>query len=107
MLDLHATMAHHLLRGGDRGRAIADLLRSDAVQDVTSVVDPLRVEPHAPRDRRLVVAALNDRVTSVTAAERLHAHWSGPVHWYPGGHIGGVMSSAVRAAITDFASVQA
>lgn len=106
MLDLHATMAHHLLRGGDRGRAIADLLRSDPVQDVTSVVDPLRVVPHAQADRRLVVAALNDRVTSVAAAERLHAHWSGPVHWYPGGHIGGVMSSAVRAAITDFASVQ-
>jgi pimeloyl-ACP methyl ester carboxylesterase len=102
MLDLHETMAHHLVRGGERGRVLAALLRSEPVRDVASAVDPLAVSPFAAPDRRLVIAALNDRVTSVTAAERLHAHWGGPVHWYPGGHISGVMAGEVRSAITEF-----
>ncbi|MCZ4553050.1 alpha/beta fold hydrolase [Gordonia rubripertincta] len=102
MLDLHETMAHHLVRGGDRGRTLAKLFQSQAVRDVASAVDPLAVTPFAAPERRLVVAALNDRVTSVAAAQRLHAHWGGAVHWYPGGHISGVMAGEVRAAIVDF-----
>ncbi|WP_020105628.1 alpha/beta fold hydrolase [Nocardia sp. 348MFTsu5.1] len=102
MLDLHETMAHHLVRGGERGRALADLLRSEPVRDVAAVINPLAVNPFADRRRRLVIAALNDRVTSVAAAERLHAHWDGPVYWYPGGHISGVMAGEVRTVITEF-----
>lgn len=102
MLDLHETMAHHLVRGGDRGRVLAELLQSQPVRDVATAVDPLAVTPFADPSRRLVVAALNDRVTSVAAAQRLHTHWGGAVHWYPGGHISGVMAGEVRTAITDF-----
>lgn len=102
MLDLHGTLAHHLDRAGDRGRASAALLRDPAVTAVSSVVDPLAVTPFAEPERRMVIAALNDRVTSTRAAQRLHEHWGGRVHWYPGGHVGHAVSGHVRKATDGF-----
>ena len=104
MLDAHATIAHHVARTGGRGRELAGLLRDDAVTACGSVVDPLALDPHAPPDRRLVVAARNDRMASVRAAERLHERWGGQVHWHPGGHIGHLMSGDVRRVVDDFLS---
>ncbi|GAB92654.1 alpha/beta hydrolase family protein [Gordonia rhizosphera] len=100
MLDMHATLAHHMSRGGSRGAAMAILMRSPAVRAVSSVIDPLGVEPAAVPDRRMVIGALNDRVTSVAAARRLHAHWGGRVHWYRGSHVGQAFSANVRT-VTD------
>ncbi|MFM9378320.1 hypothetical protein [Gordonia sp. VNK21] len=71
----------------------------------TSVVDPLAVMPYAPENRRAVIAALNDRVTWVTAAQKLHEHWGGRIDWYAGGHVGHVFSGQVRAATDQFLSV--
>lgn len=102
MLDMHGTLAHHMDRAGSRGRQLAALMRSDAVRAVSSVVDPLSVEPYARSARRMVVAALNDRVTSVTAASRLHDHWGGGVHWYRGSHVGHAISGEIRRAVDDF-----
>jgi pimeloyl-ACP methyl ester carboxylesterase len=102
MLDAHATIAHHTAKTGGRGRRLAALLRSEPVRAVGTVVDPTALEPHCAPDRRLVVAALGDRMTSVNAAQRLHARWDGQVYWHPGGHIGHLMSGGVRAVIDDF-----
>ena len=102
MLDAHATIAHHVERTGARGRLLAELLRDEAVAACGTVIDPLELEPHAPRSRRLVVAALNDRMTSVRAAQRLHERWDGQVHWHAGGHIGHLWSREVRGVVDRF-----
>jgi len=102
MLDAHATIAHHVERTGGRGRELARLLRDEAVSACGVVNDPLALEPHAAPERRLVVAALNDRMTSVQAAQRLHERWGGQVHWHPGGHIGHLLSADVRGVVDRF-----
>lgn len=102
MLDVHGTLAHHMERAGPRGRDLAALMRSDPVTAVTSVIDPLSVDPYPTPDRRLVIAALNDRVTSLGAARRLHAHWGGKVHWYHGSHVGHAMSRDIHRAVDSF-----
>jgi dienelactone hydrolase len=102
MLDPHTTMAHHLHRTGTRGRRLAALLRDESVAAVTSVIDPGRLDPHAPPSRRLVVAALNDRMTSARAAQRLNAQWGGTMHWHTGGHIGHLLSRETRVVIDEF-----
>lgn len=102
MLDAHATIAHHTERTGRRGKRLAALLRAEPVRMLGMIVDPTELEPHAPPERRLVVAALNDRMTSVKAAQRLHERWQGDVHWHHGGHIGHLMSGGVRAELDAF-----
>ena len=102
MLDAHATIAHHMRRTGARGRTMADLFTDESVAACGSVIDPLALEPHAAPDRRLVVAALGDRMTSVQSAQRLHERWGGHVHWHHGGHIGHLFSGDVRAAVDAF-----
>jgi len=102
MLDAHATIAHHTERTGRRGKKLAALLRAEPVRRLGAVVDPTELEPHAPPERRLVIAALNDRMTSVQAAQRLHERWGGEVHWHHGGHIGHLMSGQVRAEVDGF-----
>ena len=102
MLDMHATLAHHMDRGGERGRELAELMRDDAVRAVSSVVDPLAVEPIPANGRRMVIAALNDRVTSVRSAQRLHDHWDGRVHWFRGSHVGHAFSKNVRSVVDGF-----
>ncbi|MGV9712868.1 alpha/beta hydrolase [Gordonia sp. NPDC003424] len=102
MLGMHDTLAHHMARGGSKGRALSRLMSSQPVRAVSSVIDPLTVEPAPKPDRRMVIGALNDRVTSVAAAQRLHRHWGGRVHWYRGGHVGHAMSGDVRRATDGF-----
>ncbi|MFZ2241301.1 MAG: alpha/beta hydrolase family protein [Gordonia amarae] len=102
MLDMHRTLTHHMARGGIRGKLMADLLSSEPVRTVSAVMDPLSVEPFAEPDRRMVIAALNDRITSVTAAQRLHQHWNGRVHWYQGSHVGSVFAGDVKAVADNF-----
>ena len=107
MLDAHATIAHHTAKTGGRGKKLAALLRSDPVKAVGTVVDPTALEPHAAPDRRLVVAALGDRMTSVRAAQRLHGRWGGQVHWHAGGHIGHLISGDVKTALDEFLAPEA
>lgn len=102
MLDAHATIAHHTAKTGGRGRTLAALLREEPVVRIGALVDPTELEPRAPRDRRLVIAALNDRMTSVKAAQRLHQRWQGEVHWHHGGHIGHLVAGSVRGAVDEF-----
>ncbi len=102
MLDAHATIAHHAAKAGGRGKTLAQLLHSEPVRAVGGVIDPVALEPYAPPERRLVIAALGDRMTSVQAAQRLHERWGGQVHWHAGGHIGHLMAGDVRRVVDDF-----
>ncbi|ATD72051.1 MULTISPECIES: alpha/beta hydrolase family protein [Gordonia] len=107
MLDMHATLAHHMSRGGPKGQRLASLMRDESVREVASVISPLSVQPIATPDRRMVVAALNDRVTWVSAAQQLHEHWGGRIHWYPGSHVGHAISTGIRHATDGFLSERA
>lgn len=102
MLDGHSTVAHHLDRAGSRGRRLAELLRSEPVRSIGAAIDPTELLPYAAPPRRAVIAALNDRVTSIRAAHRLHERWGGESHWHEGGHIGFIVSGAAKAAIDLF-----
>jgi pimeloyl-ACP methyl ester carboxylesterase len=106
MLGMHATVSHHLRRAGTTGRRMADLFEAPGVRAVDAVIDPMSVVPLAPAHRRLLVAAVNDRMTSVRAARRLHDSWGGQVHWHPGGHIGHLLSPDVRSVVDEFLTHQ-
>jgi pimeloyl-ACP methyl ester carboxylesterase len=102
MLDANATIAHHLARRGERGRRMQALVRDDAVRAVSVLVDPLALTPYAEPERRLVIGAHHDRLTSARVASRLQQHWGGQVFWHGGGHVGHLLSGRVFGALDEF-----
>lgn len=49
---------------------------------------PLTYEPVVPRDRRLIITGLGDRLAPPEQAEMLWEHWDRcALHWFPGNHI--------------------
>jgi pimeloyl-ACP methyl ester carboxylesterase len=59
-----------------------------ALRDFFAVHAPLARRPLVPRERRLVIAALGDRICPPAHADALWRHWDEPrIHWYPGGHL--------------------
>ena len=58
------------------------------LRDVTRVHAPLARQPLVPSERRLIIAALGDRICPPAHADALWRHWGRPrIHWYPGGHL--------------------
>ncbi|HTQ16244.1 alpha/beta hydrolase, partial [Mycobacterium sp.] len=55
ILGLNAMIARHLGRWGTSRDGYRELLGSTVVSQLTSVIDPLQVDPAAPPDRRLIV----------------------------------------------------
>jgi hypothetical protein len=102
ILGLNAMIARHSHRQGAAGRRAGDLMRSDTVTKLTSVIDPLAVEPSAPKDRRLIVGARNDRMAMPEPAVALHHRWGGQLYWYDGSHVGHVFSRRVHAVTERF-----
>jgi len=59
-----------------------------ALHDFFAVHAPLSRLPLVPVDRRLIIAALGDRICPPAHADALWRHWGRPrIHWYPGGHL--------------------
>jgi hypothetical protein len=59
-----------------------------ALRDFFAVHGPLERPPLVPPARRLIIAALGDRICPPTHALALWRHWNRPrIHWYPGGHL--------------------
>jgi hypothetical protein len=59
-----------------------------ALHDFFAVHAPLSRPPLVPADRRLIIAALGDRICPPAHADALWRHWGRPrIHWYPGGHL--------------------
>jgi pimeloyl-ACP methyl ester carboxylesterase len=63
------------------------LLQHEALEAANRVVSPLARPLLVPRERVLVAAAANDRVTPIAHAERLAAHFDVPLLRVHGGHI--------------------
>jgi len=48
----------------------------------------LNYRPLVPRDRRLIITGLGDRLAPPEQAEELWEHWDRcALHWFPGNHI--------------------
>jgi hypothetical protein len=104
ILGLTAMIAHHLARGGPSSERLRPLLVSDEANALTSVTDPLTLEPTPAPDRRLVVGALNDQMALREPAIALHERWGGQLYWYDGSHVGHIFSRRVQAVTEKFLS---
>lgn len=100
ILGLNAMIARHLGRWGSSRDGYRDLLSSPEVAKLTSVIDPLRVDPAPPPDRRLIVGAWHDRMAMRDPAVELQERWGGRLYWYDGSHVGHIFSRRVQA-VTD------
>ena len=83
IFGLNAMIAQHLGRWGPSVRDTIELLQSDTVASVASVVDHLDVEPTPPPSSRLIVGAWHDRMAMREPAQLLHERWGGELYWHP------------------------
>jgi pimeloyl-ACP methyl ester carboxylesterase len=102
ILGLNAMIAQHLSRGGPSSERLRPLLQSDEVTALTSVIDPVALEPAPPPRCRLVVGAWNDQMALREPAFALHQRWGGRLYWHDGGHVGHLFSRRVQAVIETF-----
>jgi hypothetical protein len=102
ILGLNAMIAHHLARGGPSSERFRPLLQSDEVSAMTSVIDPLALEPVPTPHRRLVVGAANDQMAFRQPALALHERWRGQLYWYDGSHVGHIFSRRIQAVTERF-----
>jgi pimeloyl-ACP methyl ester carboxylesterase len=102
IFGLNAMIAAHLGRWGPSVRETIELLRSDAVELVTSALDYQAVEPTPPPDRRLIVGAWHDQMARREPALILHERWGGELYWHPGSHVGHLFAPGVRRASERF-----
>lgn len=76
--------ANMLVRLGNRLTGV-DKSKSDAA---TLFHSPLNYPPLVPKDRRLIIAGLGDKLAPPQQAEILWRHWDRcAFHWFPGNHI--------------------
>ncbi|MGH3969222.1 MAG: alpha/beta hydrolase [Mycobacterium sp.] len=102
ILGLNAMIARHLARWGASRDAVCELLGSPVVSALTSVIDPLSVEPAPPPQRRLIVGAWHDRMAMREPALALQKQWGGQFYWYDGSHVGHIFSRRVQAVSERF-----
>jgi len=58
------------------------------VHAATRYPSPLNYAPLVPKDRRLIIAGLGDRLAPPDQAELLWEHWDRcAFHWFPGNHV--------------------
>ncbi|MDT5010800.1 MAG: hypothetical protein QOH57_2417 [Mycobacterium sp.] len=69
------------------GRRIGGLDRDELLAGL-AYTSPLNYPPLVPRDRRLIITGLGDRLAPPEQAEMLWKHWDQcALHWFPGNHI--------------------
>jgi pimeloyl-ACP methyl ester carboxylesterase len=102
ILGLNAMIARHLGRWGSSRDGYRELLGSSVVSKLTSVIDPLGVDPGPPPQRRLIVGAWHDRMAMREPAIALQERWAGQLYWYDGGHVGHVFSRRVQKVTERF-----
>jgi pimeloyl-ACP methyl ester carboxylesterase len=60
----------------------------ELVHAATKYPSPLNYPPLVPKDRRLIIAGLGDRLAPPEQAEVLWKHWDRcAFHWFPGNHV--------------------
>jgi pimeloyl-ACP methyl ester carboxylesterase len=61
---------------------------SELTKAATQYSSPLNYQPLVPKDRRLIITGLGDRLAPPEQAEMLWEHWDRcALHWFPGNHI--------------------
>jgi hypothetical protein len=95
-------IARHLGRWGSSRDGFRDLLTSPEVAKLTSVIDPLQVDPAPPPHRRLIVGAWHDRMAMRDPAVELQERWAGQLYWYDGSHVGHIFSRRVQRVTDHF-----
>jgi acetyl esterase/lipase len=95
ILGLNAMIARHLGRWGSSRDEFRELLESPVVAKLTSVIDPLAVDPAPPPQRRLIVGAWHDRMAMREPTNALQDRWGGQLYWYDGSHVGHIFSRKV------------
>ncbi|KXW71810.1 esterase [Mycolicibacterium phlei DSM 43072] len=102
IFGLNAMIAAHLGRWGPSVRETVDLLRSEPVEQMTTVVDYQAVEPTAPPRRRLIVGAWHDQMARREPAQVLHERWGGQLYWHRGSHVGHLFAGGVQRVSERF-----
>ena len=102
ILGLNGMIARHLHRWGSAADIVGAAMASEIVTDLTSVIDPLAIEPSPPPERRLIVGAWHDQMAYRQSALALHERWGGRLHWHDGGHVGHLLSRSVEAETERF-----
>lgn len=102
ILGLNAMIARHLYRWGSAADGVGAALASDTTVMLTSVIDPLAVDPLPPPERRLIVGAWHDQMAFRQSALALHERWGGRLHWHDGGHVGHLLSRSVQTETERF-----
>ncbi|MGO8963968.1 alpha/beta hydrolase [Mycobacterium sp.] len=102
ILGLNGMIARHLGRWGSSRDGYRELLESPVVSRLTSVIDPLAVDPAPPPHRRLIVGAWHDRMAMREPTIALQDRWGGQLYWYDGGHVGHVFSRRVQRVTERF-----
>jgi pimeloyl-ACP methyl ester carboxylesterase len=102
ILGLNAMIARHLSRWGAARDGFRELLESPVVAKLTSVIDPLAVDPAPPPERRLIVGAWHDRMAMREPTTALQERWGGELYWYDGGHVGHIFSRRVQQVTERF-----
>jgi pimeloyl-ACP methyl ester carboxylesterase len=102
ILGLNGMIARHLSRWGSARDEFRDLLGSPVVAQLTSVIDPLAVDPAPPPHRRLIVGAWHDRMAMREPTEALQQRWGGQLYWYDGSHVGHIFSRRVQKVSERF-----
>lgn len=68
-------------------RNLGGMSRADSVAS-SAYHCPLNYQPLVPKDRRLIITGLGDRLAPPEQAEALWEHWDRcALHWFPGNHI--------------------
>ena len=102
ILGLNAMIARHLGRWGSSRDVFRELLGSPVVSQLTSVIDPLAVDPAPPPQRRLIVGAWHDRMAMREPTTALQDRWGGQLYWYDGSHVGHIFSRRVQRVTERF-----
>jgi pimeloyl-ACP methyl ester carboxylesterase len=102
ILGLNGMIARHLTRFGRGMGGLTELLTSPVVSQLTSVIDPLAVDPAPPPERRLIVGAWHDRMAMREPTTALQERWGGQLYWYDGSHVGHIFSRRVQRVSERF-----
>lgn len=69
------------------GRNVSGISREESAA-ASAYHSPLNYAPLVPKDRRLIITGLGDRLAPPDQAEALWEHWDRcALHWFPGNHI--------------------
>ncbi|OBA63255.1 esterase [Mycobacterium sp. 1100029.7] len=102
ILGLNAMIARHLSRWGSARDEFRELLGSPVVAQLTSVIDPLAVDPAPPPQHRLIVGAWHDRMAMREPVDALQERWGAQLYWYDGSHVGHIFSRRVQKVTERF-----